>query len=136
MSTALITGASSGIGAAFAAALAARKHDLVLVARDEQRLAAVAQAATEQHGVAAKVLPADLIDPIARGRVEERLRASDKPIDLLVNNAGFALGKRFARTTVDEQEQLLDVLVRAVLRLTHAALPGLIESSFSTRLAR
>ena len=69
MSTALITGASSGIGAAFAAALAARKHDLVLVARDEQRLAAVAQAATEQHGVAAKVLPADLIDPIARGRV-------------------------------------------------------------------
>ena len=127
MSTALITGASSGIGAAFAAALAARKHDLVLVARDEQRLAAVAQAATEQHGVAADVLVADLIDPIARGRVEERLRASEKPIDLLVNNAGFALGKRFARTTVDEQEQLLDILVRAVLRLTHAALPGMIE---------
>jgi uncharacterized protein len=127
MSTALITGASSGIGAAFAAALAARKHDLVLVARDEQRLAAVARAATEEQGVAAEVLPADLVDPIARGRVEERLRASEKPIDLLVNNAGFALGKRFVRTTVDEQEQMLDVLVRAVLRLTHAVLPGMIE---------
>lgn len=127
MSTALITGASSGIGAAFAAALAARKHDLVLVARDEQRLAAVAQAAASQHAVATEVLPADLVDPDARGRVEERLRASEKPIDLLVNNAGFALGRRFLRTTVDEQEQMLDVLVRAVLRLTHAALPGMIE---------
>ncbi|MGH8835641.1 MAG: SDR family NAD(P)-dependent oxidoreductase [Actinomycetes bacterium] len=127
MSTALITGASSGIGAAFAAALAARKHDLVLVARDEQRLAVVAQSATEKHRVAAEVLPADLTDPMARGRVEERLRASEKPIDLLVNNAGFTLGKRFARTTVAEQEQMLDVLVRAVLRLTHAALPGMIE---------
>jgi len=127
MSTALITGASSGIGAAFAAALAARKHDLVLVARDEQRLAAVAQAAATEHGVATEVLPADLVDQGACGRVEERLRATEKPIDLLVNNAGFALGRRFVRTTVDEQEQMLDVLVRAVLRLTHAALPGMIE---------
>ncbi|HKA69613.1 MAG TPA: SDR family oxidoreductase [Actinomycetes bacterium] len=127
MSTALITGASSGIGAAFAAALAARKHDLVLVARDEQRLAAVARAAAEQHGVATEVLSADLIDPVKCGQVEDRLRATDKPIDLLVNNAGFALGRRFVRTTVDEQEQMLDVLVRAVLRLTHAALPGMIE---------
>ncbi|HKE51821.1 MAG TPA: SDR family oxidoreductase [Actinomycetes bacterium] len=127
MSTALITGASSGIGAAFAAALAARKHDLVLVARDEQRLAAVAQAAATEHGVATEVLPADLVDQGACGRVEERLRATEKPIDLLVNNAGFALGRRFVRTTVDEQEQMLNVLVRAVLRLTHAALPGMIE---------
>ena len=126
MGTALVTGASSGIGAAFAAALAARKHDLVLVARDEQRLAAVAAAAAQQHGVSTEVLPADLIDPIARGRVEERLRAGEKPIDLLVNNAGFGLCHGFVRSTVDEQEQLLDIMVRAVLRLTHAALPGMI----------
>jgi short-subunit dehydrogenase len=126
MGTALVTGASSGIGAAFAAALAARKHDLVLVARDEQRLAAVAGAAAQQHGVSTEVLPADLIDPTARGRVEERLRAGEKPIDLLVNNAGFGLCHGFVRSTVDEQEQLLDIMVRAVLRLTHAALPGMI----------
>ncbi|MCI0686732.1 MAG: SDR family oxidoreductase [Sporichthyaceae bacterium] len=126
MTTALITGASSGIGAAFAVKLAAQQHDLVLVARDEARLAEVAKAATDAHGVAIEVLPADLIDPVARARVEARLRDTDHPIDLLVNNAGFALGKRFTRTTVDEQDQLLDILVRAVLRLTHAALPGMI----------
>ena len=127
MTTALITGASSGIGAAFAAKLAAQQHDLVLVARDEKRLAEVAKAATDAHGVSVEVLPADLIDPVARARVEARLRDPDRPIDLLVNNAGFGLGKRFTRTTVDEQDQLLDILVRAVLRLTHAALPGMID---------
>ena len=74
MTTALITGASSGTGAAFAAKLAAQQHDLVLVARDEKRLAEVAKAATDAHGVSVEVLPADLIDPVARARVEARLR--------------------------------------------------------------
>jgi short-subunit dehydrogenase len=124
--TALITGATSGIGAAFARQLAARGHALVLVARDTERLAAVAEELSARHDVHAAVLPADLTTAAGCGPVEERLAALDDPIDLLVNNAGVTLNRSFLKSTADDEERLLGLNVHAVLRLTHAALPGMV----------
>lgn len=121
MSTALVTGATAGIGRQFAEQLAAKGVDLVLVARDEARLAAVAGELSGRHGVAVEVLPADLSDRAQLERVAERLRDTARPVDLLVNNAGYSLGSRFVDSPVEAEEQLLDVLVRAVLVLSHAA---------------
>jgi short-subunit dehydrogenase len=126
-STALITGASSGIGAAFARRLAADGHGLVVVARDADRLQHLADQLSAQHGTIVEVIAADLADPVQLARVEARLSDPERPVDLLVNNAGFSLGRRFLRTTIEEQERLLDVLVRAVQRLTRAALPGMVD---------
>jgi uncharacterized protein len=126
-STALITGASSGIGAAFARRLAADGHGLVLVARDADRLRQLADELSAKHGRTVEVMAADLADPVQLARVEARLSDPQHPVDLLVNNAGFSLGRRFLRTTIEEQETLLDVLVRAVQRLTYAALRGMVD---------
>ncbi|TDD67291.1 SDR family oxidoreductase [Jiangella aurantiaca] len=125
MATALVTGPTAGIGLAFVRALAARGHDVVLVSRDEARLQAVAAELRGAYGVATEVLPADLATDTHV--VEKRLRAVERPVDLLVNNAGFALRTRFLTNDVADEEYLLDVLVRAVLRLTHAVLPGMVE---------
>ncbi len=127
MTTALVTGASSGIGAAFARELTALGHDLVVVARDTERLGKLAAELSGQHGRNIEVLAADLTDFAQRAAVEARLADPDRPIDLLINNAGIALGRRFIRTTIEDQERLLDLHVRATMRLTHAALPGMIE---------
>lgn len=125
MATALVTGPTAGIGLAFVRALAARGHDVVLVSRDEARLESVAAELRGAYGVGAEVLPADLAADTEA--VEKRLRATERPVDLLVNNAGFGLGKRFLEGDIADEEYLVDVLIRAVLRLTHAALPGMIE---------
>ncbi len=122
MSTALVTGATAGIGRAFVDRLAADGHDLVLVARDRTRLDEVASALAAAHGVEVEVLAADLSDRDDCARVEARLADARRPVDLLVNNAGYSLTGNFADNDVDAEEQLLDVLVRAVLRLTHAAI--------------
>ena len=126
MSRALVTGATAGIGRAFVDRLAADGHDLVLVARDGDRLATVAQEVADRFGVSAEVLVADLSVRDELARVERRLAETDQPIDLLVNNAGFAITQRFVDGRLDAEQELLDVLVTAVLRLTHAALPGMV----------
>jgi len=111
MPTALVTGATAGIGAAFVRALTARGYDLVLVARDEARLRAMK---------AGEVLAADLADDAGCALVEQRCADG---VDLLVNNAGVGTRGSFDTVAIEHEEQLLRVNVRAVMRLTHAALP-------------
>lgn len=126
MTTALVTGATAGIGRAFVDRLAHDGHDVVLVARDEARLRQVADEVVAAHGVSAEVLPADLADHDQCASVEARLADPAAPVGLLVNNAGFGLNTPFAQSTVTDEERQLDVLVRAVLRLTHASVKGMV----------
>ena len=125
--TALVTGATAGIGLEFARQLAARGDDLVLVARDTARLAGVAADLRREHDVEVETMTADLVRPDQLATVEARLLDADRPVDLLVNNAGFGLKKRFLDNPVDDEEAMLDVLVVAVLRLSHAALRSMTE---------
>ncbi|TYL45469.1 SDR family oxidoreductase [Nocardioides sp. BGMRC 2183] len=127
MSTSLVTGATAGIGHEFARQLAARGDDLVLVARDAERLTSVAEDLRSRYGVSVEVLPADLTEPDQLDRVAERLAERDRPVDLLVNNAGFGLKNRFLDNPIDVEQGQHDILVRAVLRLSHAALGGMVE---------
>lgn len=121
MPSALITGASAGIGREFAVQLAARGSDLVLVARDGDRLRTLADELTSAHGIRAEVLVADLSDRAATQVVCDRLSDAARPIDLLVNNAGFGLRNAFLKNDIEEEERGLDVMVRAVLLTCHAA---------------
>ncbi|MGZ4494051.1 MAG: SDR family NAD(P)-dependent oxidoreductase [Nocardioides sp.] len=124
--TALVTGPTAGIGLSFAHKLAARGHDLVLVARDEQRLQALAADLTRQYGVEVEVIRADLSDRADLARVEARVADASRPVQLLVNNAGFGLKRPFLDNDVEAEQAMLDVLVTAVLRLTHAALKPMV----------
>jgi short-subunit dehydrogenase len=119
--TALVTGPTAGIGRAFAERLAARGHDLVLVSRDRARLEDLADGLRSRHGVTVEVLPADLADRQALRRVEARVADPDRPVRLLVNNAGYGHKQPFTENAVEDEQQLLDVLVTAVMRLCHAA---------------
>lgn len=121
MGTALVTGASAGLGEEFAWQLATARHDLVLVARDETRLEALAERLRAAAGVHVEVLRADLADRGDVDRVVERLRTDVRPVGLLVNNAGYTLHESFRRSDVAAQDVLLDVMVRAVQTLSHAA---------------
>jgi short-subunit dehydrogenase len=127
MGTAVVTGATSGIGLAFARQLASAGSDLVLVARDVERLEKVAAELRSRHHNQTEVLSADLSTPSGIDLVEMRLRDDEHPVDLLVNSAGFALRRPFLANDVTDEERMLDVLVRAVLRLTLAVLPGMVE---------
>lgn len=124
MTTALITGATAGMGAAFARRLAAEHADLVLVARDGARLEQAAASLREAYGVDVAVLPADLATRDGCARVERRLL--EAPVDLLVNNAGMGLGGRFEQRSIDDSERLTKLNVLAVMRLSHAALQGML----------
>ena len=127
MSTALVTGATAGIGNAFVRRLAADRYDLILVSRNEQRLEELAAELRTSYGVQVETLAADLADDAGCRTVEARLGDRDQPVDLLVNNAGFSVNSRFITGDVEDEERMLRVLVRAVLRLTRAALPGMLE---------
>jgi len=127
MSTALVTGATAGIGRAFVHRLARDRYDLVLVSRDDARLEGLAGELRTAYGVEVEVLPADLVDDEGCAAVEARLADRDRPVDVLVNNAGFGVSARFGSGEVADEERMLRVLVRAVLRLTHAAVPAMRE---------
>lgn len=124
--TALVTGASSGIGETFARELAARGYDLVLVARRRDRLEALAKDCLKKHGVRAEVWPADLATDAGIEGVAERITARND-LTLLVNNAGFGAGGSYHRIEVKPQMDMIHVHVAATARLTKAALPQMLE---------
>jgi short-subunit dehydrogenase len=125
--TALVTGASAGIGKAFAELLAERGYDLVLTARRADRLERLAGALTSAHGVRVHVISADLADPAAPAALQDGIHARGVAIDLLVNNAGYGVPGRYAATTWAQQADFIQVLVTAVAELTHRLLPPMIE---------
>ncbi len=120
--TALITGASSGLGAEFARQLASKGADVVLVARDRAALDAVAERLRAEFGVATEVLVADLTTDEGTDAAASRLSDPTRPVEVLVNNAGIGLDLDFAKNDISVEERHLDLHVRATMRLTHAAL--------------
>jgi uncharacterized protein len=124
---ALVTGPTAGLGRSFAVQLAERGHDLVLVARDESRLQELAEELRRSYGVDVEVLAADLADRARLQQVELRAAASERPVELLVNNAGFGMKHPFLDNDVEDEQRMLDVLVTAVMRLSHAALGQMVE---------
>lgn len=126
-SVALVTGATAGIGAAFVAQLAREGSDLVLVARTETRLVKQAGELRDRYGIGVETIPADLSTDHGLGLVEARLSDATAPVDLLINNAGFGLFADFLDSDIAEEDRMLAVNVRAVMRLTHAALPLMVE---------
>ncbi len=126
MATALVTGATAGIGRAFSDLLARQGFDLVLVARNQTRLAEVAQALRSKHGVEVEEFRADLSHYDECGWVEQRLADGSRPIDVLINNAGFGLKQHFVDGDLVAEQAMFDVLMRAVMRLSHAAAQGMV----------
>lgn len=128
--TALVTGASAGLGAEFARQLAARGFDLILTARREDRLTGLAREIEGKAGVAVAVIPADLADPAAPAQLVEEIAARGLTVDALVNNAGYGIADIYERTPWEAQRDLLQVLVTAVAELTHRLLPGMLERRY------
>ena len=124
--TALITGATAGIGAEFARQLAAQGHNVLLVARDGSRLQAKAEELEELYGVRAEVLSADLADDAGVGSVVARLSDPARPVEILVNNAGIGLLRSFEENGIAEETRHLKLHVETAMRLTHAALQGML----------
>lgn len=125
--TALITGASAGIGRAFAEELAQRGYALVLTARRVERLEELAHSLASRWGVATDVLPEDLSDPAAPQRLFNALGERGLQVDMLVNNAGYGVPGTYAKTTWKQQADFIQVLVTSVAHLTHLLLPGMLE---------
>lgn len=119
--TALVTGASAGIGKAFCSQLAARGYDLIVVARSTDRLEQLKADLEVQHKISVEVITADLTDSLDVQKVAWRLSEPRRAVDLLVNNAGYGLKKRFLDNDVQDEITALDILVRTVMVLSHAA---------------
>ena len=129
---ALVTGASAGIGAAFVELLAAKGHDLVITARDLNRLEESAARLRTEYGIEVEVIKADLSTNEGIKTIELRLENRSRPIEVLINNAGFGINKAFTVSERQSENDLLDVLVRAPLRFMHAVLPAMKERDSGT----
>jgi uncharacterized protein len=129
MTTALVTGATAGLGAEFARQLAGSGADVVLVARDEARLLTTRIALEDRHAVKVETLPADLSTVDGCERIADRIASTTSPIDILVNNAGIGMYRRFGVAELEREERMLDLNIRAVLRLTHAAVRAMTARS-------
>jgi len=127
---ALITGASAGIGAAFASLYASHGYDLAITARRADRLNAVADEVRLRYGVEILIIPADLARPDGVDGVLDQIAANGRVVDVLVNNAGYGLPGSFVAAPWDDQQAFLKVLLVSVCELTHKVLPGMLERRF------
>ena len=127
MKTALITGASSGIGEAFAKELASDKTNLILVARSADKLEQIASRLREQYSVEVDVIPCDLIAPQATHNLFEQISQKDSQIDLLINNAGFGDYGEFCTRNLSKQVEMIQLNITALVELTYLFLPGMKE---------
>jgi short-subunit dehydrogenase len=127
MPVALITGASSGIGLELATVAASDRHDLVIVARNRERLESVGRGLAEEYGVRVSVIEKDLANPSSAAEIASELAAGGVQVDVLVNNAGFGVYGAFAETPLHEEIEMIEVNVCAVTRLTKALLRGMLE---------
>lgn len=125
-STVLITGASSGIGEAFARNLAGRGANLILTARSQDKLVRIAEELRKSYPIAIQVFPADLGDAEAPQQLFERVRASGVSIDVLINNAGFGKWAHFLAEEFDTYQRMLSVNINALVRLTYLFLPNML----------
>ncbi|WP_115790188.1 SDR family NAD(P)-dependent oxidoreductase [Arthrobacter silvisoli] len=125
--TALVTGATAGLGAEFARQLAEEGHHLVLVARDAGRLRAEAEVLERDYSITAEVLPADLADDAGVAAVVERLLDAARPVDVLVNSAGIGLLHSFEKNSADDEKRHLRLHVQTPMELCHAALQGMLQ---------
>jgi short-subunit dehydrogenase len=127
---ALVTGASSGIGAAFARLYASHGYDLAITARRADRLAHLADEVRLRHGVEILTVPADLADARAPDAILNEIAAHGRVVDALINNAGYGAPGPYAATGWEDQRAFLQVMLMAVCELTHKALPGMVERRF------
>ncbi len=128
--SALITGASAGIGAVFAKSLASRGANLILVARREDRLAALAADLKAAHGIEARIIAADLADPSAPDTIAARLKADSANVDILVNNAGFGLPGHFVESDWQAHRDFIELMVTSYAHLTRLFLPAMLERGY------
>jgi len=135
MATALVTGATAGIGFSYAQLLANEGFDLVLVARDLPRLNKVAKELAKAYGIKAETLKADLTKPSQLAKVEKRLASNSKPIEVLINNAGFGIKDSFVDSALVKEQELLDILVTAPMRLTHSVLPQMLKRDTNIKVS-
>jgi short-subunit dehydrogenase len=129
VATALVTGATAGIGAAYANLLAKEGFDLVLVARNLPRLNKIANEFKKTYKIKVEVIRADLSKSTQLSRVAKRLSNKSRPVSVLINNAGFGIKDSFLDSALSAEQELLDVLVTAPMRLTHAALPVMVNQN-------
>ena len=132
MPTALVTGATSGIGESFTRLLATKGYGLVLVARDEKRLQERAKSLESKFKIKVEVLPADLSVTLQLAKVEKRLANPKSPIEVLINNAGFGIKDSFLKSDIADEILLIDVLAKAPMQLMHSVLPQMLSRDSGT----